>query len=154
MWDPPGMRNNSAVTIALMLAGCANREQSQHDLVMDRIEQQVQLPKGAHPLSDYARIYLAEDKDQVVAVYILPQIIERAAANECSELTKTDNLKTVPCVSARVRQLRAGERRWVSDHRDLPFEVAPGCEVITLAYDLPHRRFDELSCVGNRPVSY
>lgn len=121
---------------------------------MVQIERQVQLPKGALPLNDYARFYADAGHGQVVAVYMLPSLVERVAAEECEQLTAIDTSRSVACVSPEIRKVKAGERLWISDHANLPFEVTPGCEVITLAFDVGRRNFDELSCVGHRPTSY
>jgi hypothetical protein len=150
MWDARAMRIATAAVAALVLASCSTREQREHSALMDKIEKQAELPKGARPLNEYARLYADTGKGHLIAVYMLPSLIERGAARECASV---DTSKTVPCVSDNVRGIRAGERRWVSEP-DLPFEVARGCGVVTLAFDVERNRFDDVSCVGNRPVSY
>ena len=105
------------------------------------------------PLGDYARFYADAGKGHVVAVFMPPSLIERMAAGECEQLTDLNGgSKMVPCVADEVRKVKAGERRWVPQAK-LPFEVAPGCQVITLAFDTVHQHLEELDCVGNRRAS-
>ena len=85
---------------------------------------------------------------------MLPSVIERVAADQCEQLTDIDTSKSVPCVSSEIGKVKAGDRLWVGGHEKLPFEVAPGCEVITLGFDVERRRFVELGCVGHRPADY
>jgi hypothetical protein len=148
------MRAASIVTTVVLLTSCSTPEERKHHALMDQIEEEAQLPKGAASLNHYARFYADGGKGRVIAVYLLPSLIEKAAAEECEELTSVDASKNVPCVSQEVRKVKAGERRWLSNQGDLPFEVAPGCQVVTLAFDVTRRHFDELSCVGDRPVAY
>jgi hypothetical protein len=142
---------SKTVASAILVASCSTPEERQHSALMDQIEKQVQLPKGAAVLKSYVRIYTSGGKDQIIAVYLLPSVIERTANQDCEDLTSTGAARMVPCVAPQVRKLKAGERIWVSKSADLPFEDVPGCEVITLAYSTRNTRFDELSCVGQRP---
>jgi hypothetical protein len=142
------------IAAAILLTNCSTPEERKRQALMDKIEKQTRLPNGALPLDDYARLYADAGKGQVIAVYLLPSVIEKAAAEQCEQLTSLNTSKNVPCVADDVRKVKAGERRWVSDQAQLPFEVAPGCQVITLGYDATRDRLDELSCVGNRLVSY
>ena len=153
MWNGQRMKSALIVVSSVLLASCSSEER-QHRALMDQIEKQVQLPKGAGALNDYARIYTIGGNDQVIAIYVLPSVVERAADQECEDLTTTGTTRMVPCVSPQVRKIKAGERSWVPTSASLPFEDVPGCEVITLAYSLRDRRFEELGCVGQRPKTY
>ena len=151
MWDAQRMKAVPVVVPSILLASCSPPEERQHGALMDQIERQVQLPKGAGALNDYARIYTTGGKDQVIAVYVLPSVLERAANQECEDLTSTGTSRRVPCVSPLVQKIKAGERTWVPTSASLPFEDVPACEVITLAYSLRDNHFEELGCVGQRP---
>ena len=148
------MRTALIVGTAILMTNCSTSAERRTEGIMAQIEEQVQLPKGALTLNHYARFYADAGGGQVVAVYMLPSLVEKVAAEECEQLTGIDTSRSVPCVSPEVRKVKAGERLWLSDHANLPFEVAPGCAVITLAFDVGQRRFDELSCVGHRPTDY
>jgi len=146
------MRTWIAGTTALILTSCSTPEERRHDALMDQIEGQVQLPKGASPLDDYIRVYAAGGKDQVIASYALSSVVSDAAKQECADVAIDGSAKAVPCVSPVVRAAKPGDRVWVSRSGDLPFQDVHGCEVITLAYKLSEQRFEELGCVGQRPV--
>jgi|tagenome__1003787_1003787.scaffolds.fasta_scaffold20973950_3 hypothetical protein len=154
MWDALCMGTAPVALAAIALASCSRPEQRKHEALMDQVEKQAKLPKTAASLNNYARLYSDGGKGQVIAVYMLPSLIEKAAAQKCDQLASDFSSKRVPCISGEVRGIAAGERRWVSNQADLPFEVAPGCQVITLAFDVSRQHIDELSCVGDRPVNY
>jgi hypothetical protein len=118
---------------------------------MSAIEQDAKLPKGAGKLDDYARFYSDAGDGQIIATYLLPSVIRQIASEECEQLTSVSSSRMVSCVLPEVEKASAGERIWIADQGNLPFEVRPGCEVITMAYSLVERRFEELGCVGHRP---
>ena len=137
-------------------------QQTEHEALMDQIEQAAKLPQGAFKLNDYIRIYAGDADGQVVASYVLPSIIEKLANEECEQLEAApaggDEIdligQEVPCVAPEIVKVKAGQRLWITS-RDLPFDVVAGCEVITLAYDARKQQFDELGCVGHRlPAGY
>ena len=148
------MRTEAIAAVASLLASCSTPEERRNEDIMVQIEEQIQLPKGALPLDDYARFYADAGSDEVAAVYILPKVIEKMAADQCEQLTGIETSKSVPCVSSEVGNLKAGERLWVGGHENLPFEVASGCDVITLGYNTVRRHFVEIGCVGQRPAHY
>jgi len=151
MWDASRMRTATLAAMVILLTSCSTPEERRNEALMVQIEEQLQLPKGALPLKDYARFYADGRQGEVVAVYMLPSVIEKMAAEQCEQLTGTDTSKSVPCVSSEIGKVKAGARLWVGGHENLPFDVAPGCEVITLGFDSGRRRFVEVGCVGHRP---
>ena len=154
MWDAPGMKTAGIAATVILLTGCSPPEERRNEALMAQIEKQVQLPTGALPLNDYARFYADAGRGEVAAVYMLPSVIEKMAAEQCEQLTGIDTSKSVPCVSSENGKMKAGQRLWVGGHENLPFEVAPGCEVITLGFDVERRRVVELGGVGHRPADY
>jgi hypothetical protein len=154
MWDASRMRTATIVAMVILLTSCSTPEERRNEAIMVEIEKQVQLPKGALPLNDYARFYADAGRGEVAAVYMLPSVIEKMAAEECEQLTGIDTSKNVPCATSEIGKVKAGERQWVGGHENLPFEVAPGCEVITLGFDSGRRRVVEVGCVGHRPAHY
>ena len=145
------MRTATIAAMVILLTSCSTPEERRNEALMVQIEKQVHLPKGALPLNAYARFYADAGRGEVVAVYMLPSVIEKMAADQCEQLTGIDTSKSVPCVSSEIGKVEAGERLWVGGHENLPFDVAPGCEVITLGFDRGRRRFVEVGCVGHRP---
>jgi len=148
------MRAATTAAMAILLTSCSTPEERKNEALMAQIEQQVQLPKGALPLENYARFYADAGRGEVAAVYMLPSAIQKMAAEQCEQLTGIETSKDVPCASSDIGKVQAGERLWVGGHENLPFEVAPGCEVITLGFDSGQRRFIEVGCVGHRPAHY
>lgn len=90
----------------------------EQEAMMDRIESRLELPADAHGLTEYARYY-AWDDGRVVAVYI-----------------------------AAGRDVRAGERHWLADNRDLPMHLDGGCDVISVVYDLETQSVEQSLCNG------
>jgi hypothetical protein len=138
----------------VFLTSCSTHEQRRNEAIMVQIEQQIRLPKGASPLTDYARFYADPGQDFVLGVYMLPSALKYEAAQQCEEVTLNGAGKPTPCVPAAIAKVRAGERLWVGGHENLPFSVRPGCEVITFAFDRGKQRFVEIECVGHRSAAY
>ena len=151
MWDASRMRIATIAAMVILLTSCSTPEERKNEALIAQIEKQVQLPKGALPLNYYARFYADAGHDEVAAVYMLPSVIEKMAAEQCEQLTGIDTSKSVPCVSSEIGKMKAGQRLWVGGQENLPFEVAPGCDVITLGFDRGRRQFIEIGCVGHRP---
>ena len=145
------MKARLVASLVILLSSCSTPEERQRDVLMNQIEKHLRLPVGAEILNDYARFYTTGGKDQVIAVYVLPSVLERAANQQCEDLRSNGTSQTVPCVSLQVRNVKAGERIWVPTSASLPFEDVSGCEVITLAYSVKDKRFEEIGCVGQRP---
>lgn len=91
---------------------------------MQRIEEQVKLPKGAERLEQYARYY-ATDGNRVVATYI-----------------------TLVDPANRYYDLPAGQQRWLDDHRNLPAVSDGGCSIVNVIYDLKVGSAPEAFCNG------
>jgi hypothetical protein len=111
---------------------------------MDQIEHDVTLPTGAHPLSNYARYY-AFAGGGVHAVYVIPWDDKAMSAdNGCEERNGTTKHGFNCQIS--LNPLKAGERRWLADSRDLPIEFEGGCDVIELDFNVHKRRISNVAC--------
>jgi hypothetical protein len=115
---------------------------------MDRIESGIALPRGAHPLRDYARYYAADDHGLVFAVYALPDS-GPAGDESCSTLNAETilanaNGPAVSCPQASPEEgyLPAGQRRWMSSPEAIPTTPDTlGCEQVTFTYDPQRNAF-------------
>ena len=91
---------------------------------MDKIEMHIEMPKGSSPIGDYARYYASDDRQRVVAEYIM-----------------TVDPKN------RTYDLPIGKRRWVDDARNLPLINDGGCSVVSVEFD-PKTGKVEAGCNG------
>ena len=134
---------------AALLSGCSTPEERGREALMDQIEKQVQLPKGARPLSEYARYYAETGKSEVHAVYLIPISGELGPGEGCSELTENFSLKDVPCEpTADFPGLAPGERKWVADEDELPFMMDGGCMQVTVVFDKAKSVIRSAHCNG------
>lgn len=116
---------------------------------MDAIESTVVLPPSARKLNEYARYYSQGPDDEIVAVFVLPALVERKKHVECEELNEDlSSSKPVPCVSSLVKPIEAGQRQWIADWRNLPWVHEQNCGDITVLYDRRRRLFKEVRCPG------
>src|SRR5689334_10246854 len=99
------MRTGSVPLSALLLLSCAGPEERAHQALMDKIEAQVRLPKGARPLAEYSRYYAKGDRNEIVAIYLI--VPKPGPQPEGS----------VP----------PGNRRWFNDIREVPAMSGGGC---------------------------
>ena len=136
----------------MLLMSCASAEERKHDELMDRIEKQVRMPNGAAPLNEYARFYSDYGNGLIMGSYVFPSVIAKESSQQCEELTSMTTSKRVPCASEDVRNVKAGERRWLPNQNELPGNDGRGCQVISVLFDQRSGRFEEVSCVI--PVSY
>lgn len=122
--------------IALMLRGNVDDMSGHNDKVMERIEQRIHMPKGAHPLGSYARFYVRDPTGIVRAIFVVPPP-ELNEGDECEEVDSNDEWHAIPCpVSERAYpEVKAGERRWIIDHQTLPSVMDGGCAVLEFAVD-------------------
>jgi hypothetical protein len=136
--------------VAGPLMSCSTPEESGREALMDRIERQVQLPKGAGLIKDYARYYAESGGGEVTAVYLTP-IDEIVRPGEpCSEVGENFTSREVPCEPTRASwALPADERRWVENERALPFQCDGGCSQITVTFDKAKSVVKSAFCNGS-----
>lgn len=136
-------------------AYCPTFEGARQEL-MDRIEGAVRLPEGASPLTHYARYYSCGERGgrtgdpgpTVLAVYLRPWWGEPRPANwTCS---RYPSMKTVPCAPEldMSSEPRAGERRWVERHDDIPSVFDGGCSVVAFRYHVRTTELEAPFCNG------
>jgi len=150
LWDALLMTKAHTIALALLLVGCSSREDRRTAAMMDRLEQHVQLPKGARPLSAYARYYAAARGGDVEALYLIPWQGDVRAGESCEELTVNFTSRTVPCpkMKSPADELKAGQRRWVTDNRQFPLVLDGGCGVISLLFDGKTAKVKTVECNG------
>lgn len=137
----------------------APSEEVRREQIMDSIEKQVALPKGALPLSEYGRNYTYLKGGKVIGVYLIPP--KPSDPDEgCSAIGDDDELK--PCSAEELKEIadmerqliesqaRANERRWfVSVHQDLPGINDGGCSQVTIIYDEASGKILTAECNGS-----
>jgi len=125
---------------------------------MDEIERKVRLPAKAGPLDAYGRYYAFDGKAKVQARYVLPpepMTPDPLPADwGCEEMAMLGNSVTsreVPCGPDpdMRRYLKAGQRRWVEDHKAMPMIFDGGCMVMHVTFDLKSRKFEHVFCNGS-----
>lgn len=136
---------------SLVVQGCLQTPASNADKLFDEIEGQVQMPKKARDLAEYARYYAPSRGGKVQGVYLLPFPEPTVGLDQgCAEITGNSALRDVPCPPAPAQSevLKAGQRRWVSNERNLPLINDGGCRVINVQFDLKTRKVEEVTCNG------
>lgn len=149
----------SVVMLAALAAVTSSSasERTRHESLMDEIESQVRLPRGAHRLDEYGRYYAFEGKRWVEAIYMLPP--EPMTPDPlppdwgCEEVVMQGNditTREVPCPPDpdTSHYLKAGQRRWVADRKALPFVADGGCMVVNVRFDLKTRKIEHAFCNG------
>ena len=143
------MRAVSLVATTILLAGCSTPEERKHKALMDQIENQVQLPKGAHALGDYARYYTHDENGDVHGVYLIPFNDEPRPGEGCEELGSNLTGRNVSCPPGQSQDaLAAGKRRWVDDRRNIPFIMDGGCMEVDVIFDASKGRIKSAYCNG------
>ena len=133
------MRATSMVVAAILLTSCSTPEERKQQALMDQIEHEVRLPTGAHLLNAYARYYAFEN-GAVHAVYIIPWDNTPLTGDVCKTRSHDYNCHIL------LNPLKAGERRWLPEGRDLPIETEGGCGVVELDFDLDKGRVTNVAC--------
>jgi hypothetical protein len=105
------------------LSACSDAEEPRHSKLMDQIEKRVRMPVGSRPLAEYARYYAFDKKGRVTAVYTTWVEPDVASLN-----------------------LRAGQRRWVSDEGHLPLIFEGGCGVVEVIFDPATDKVERAEC--------
>ena len=107
---------------------------------MDRIEKQIILPKGARTLAEYARYYGVDDKGRVAGTYLTIDPPPDPSWT-CEDIVLNEEeveSRPVPCppdVEDPIRNLKAGQRRWVGDADNRPFRADGGCSQVNVLFD-------------------
>ena len=105
--------------ISLALIAAADRPMTVAERsIVERIERQVTMPRGASSLQAYDRYYARENRE--------------------------DGIEKVLAVF--VRNGRPGQH-WV-DQRELPLVLDGGCTVVSLAFDMASGRVEYVECNG------
>ncbi len=107
-WKPLAL-----IALLVPLAGCEKTPSLRRSEIMNRIEYQARLPRGARSMGHYGRYYAWIEPDRrVLAVYV-----------------------------------RGGTlgRRWVNRNH-LPKALQPGCDVVSLIWDVPAGRVEKIAC--------
>lgn len=116
---------------------------------MNAIEEQIRLPEEARPLDSYARYYAAGPKGEVTGVYVVP-FPDIGPDDMCEEVAEDMTTRTVACSRSEgsANSLKAGERRWLDNHRNLPVVLDGGCSVVTVEFNPATREVEQVICNG------
>lgn len=149
MCDFRRMNSLKIAAVVLLLGGCSSPQERERKTLMNEIEKQVQLPKGARPLSEYARYYANKDDGVVVAVFLIPIKDDIAPGESCEELFENFTSGKMPCEPMQFEwALPAGERRWFKDQRDLPWINDGGCAQVDVEFDIAKSTVKHVECNG------
>ena len=111
-----------AAAMLLLTAGAEPEEQQR--ALMDAIEKQVQLPKGAYHLDDYIRYYDYDESGKIVGVYVLSN---EWAEGGCEEINPDGSRSIVP----HCYRWRNGRRQW--GHAII--SSGGGCSVVNIVFN-------------------
>ena len=150
MWDAGQMKTAVVAIAFLLVAGCSTPEQRRHEALMNQIEKQVQLPKGARPLSGYARYYAYGEGGQIVGFYMVPQDDDVRPGETCEQVFENLKTREVPCpvTEHAPDEISAGRRRWLRDFNGLPGISDGGCIAVNLVFDPTTATVKEIACNG------
>lgn len=120
---------------------------SQHEALMDNIENAVPLPAEAAPLNHYARIYAKGAGKHVVALYFIPSAPDKARCG--AVLAHQAKSASVAQLCPPPQGMLAGERRWF-EHPVQPVQRSEGgCTQIDVTYDMDRHRIVKNHCYGS-----
>ena len=143
------MDTRHAAALAILLGGCSSAVERDPDELMGRIEHNLRLPEGASHLDEYARYYADAGNGEIVAVYLIPFGNEMGPDEACEEISEDFSTREVPCPERLPAQtMRAGERRWLADQRDLPWINDGGCAQIEVTFDKAKSVVKRIECNG------
>jgi hypothetical protein len=114
--DAPAQNNQGATPPA-----APSGRDAEQQALMDRIEREVRLPRGAGPVASYARFYAWQQQ-------------------------RGDGVRKVVAVYENLTGAASG-RRWVTE-REFPVIMDGGCGVVSLSYDVATQRIEHVSCNG------
>jgi hypothetical protein len=130
-----------AVLLLVLLSVSLTADEVRHERLMNEIEANLTLPKGALSLAQYARYY-TEYHGQIHGAYTT-KVEVRSKDYTCSEMQVDFSLKKVPC--AAIANLKPGQRRWVP-FRDYPAVAAEECGAVQIMYNPANRSFEYVEC--------
>lgn len=141
---------DSVVLIAALLSGCTSPEAAREDAVMSRIEQDVLMPPGAHSLASYARYYAPDGDGLINGIYVVPERQETEPGATCADVTANLTLQDAPCdiQPTPTDEIRAGQRQWRSNPRELPLILDGGCDIVLILYSQREHAFRLVRCAG------
>jgi hypothetical protein len=125
---------------------CCTGDSDPRELLSDKIEKTVRLPKGAAPLESYERYYAAHG-DEVLAVYINHSTEQREAISRaCTRIAG----KPFPCPlgNGPIRLVQSGQRAWIDNAQEMPGISGGGCAQVTLEYLPKQNLFTHVECNG------
>jgi hypothetical protein len=129
--------------LALTLNGCL-REQDARATLMASIEARIRLPDKSLTLDRYARYYARGANDNVEALYAIPAA---SFLDDVREYCQRTQRLSMPCApGGKSGLVGAGQRKWLSDFRDLPVSHGGGCGEIRFAFDPRREVFSPLEC--------
>lgn len=123
----------------VLLASRSDPAPDQREILMNYIERHVVLPKGALPLSKYARYY-SDYEGRVVAVYTT-ETEYRPADYGCSEMVEDFQSRDIECPA--IADAKPGERRWVA-FADYPGAVARDSHAVHLLFNKERNSFESV----------
>ena len=148
MCEPSRMRATYVGLVIVLLTACSTAEERKQKSLMDQIERTVRLPNGAHPLNAYARYY-AFQNGGVHAVYVIPWDRTPLLDKACGERSGNATTSHEGNCQILLAPLKAGQRRWLGQSRDLPIEFEGGCEVVEMDFDVGRGQVANVACHQN-----
>jgi hypothetical protein len=143
------MNSFKIAALLMLVSGCSSPQERKREALMNKIEKQVQLPKGARPLSEYARYYADKGDGVVAAVFLIPLSDEMRPGEGCEELLENFASREVPCEPMQFEwAMPAGERRWFKDQRDLPWINDGGCAQVDVEFNIAKSTVKYVECNG------
>ncbi|WP_157080945.1 hypothetical protein [Novosphingobium naphthalenivorans] len=114
---------------------------------MDEIERKVRLPKGAEPLTSYARTYAYSLPHTIEARYFLPD--PKPDVKTCEE-AKSYGLWNgqIAYLCPPPSGMAKDERRWLDSPSVLVDMTDGGCGLINLSYDTETKTITSVECDG------
>lgn len=132
--------------LLLCVGGCSPHVRSEQTVIMDMIERQISLPKGARPLKTYARAYAPSSNERVSALYFRPDAsLSSCAGAKAGGPTNGQIALLCPPPDG----FKAGERRWLTNSRLLPSVSDGGCAFIDVEFDIPSTKIISAQCHGS-----
>ena len=133
---------------ALLLAaeGCTPHIRPEQTAIMDLVERQITLPRGAKPLTAYARAYAETSKDRVSALYFCPDA-EFSSCRGAKAGGPSNGQIVLLCPPP--EGMQAGERRWLDNSQSLPSVSDGGCAYVDVEFNIPAKKVVLAQCHGD-----
>jgi hypothetical protein len=148
---------SAGVIIPLVALAACQHPASPQEALMGKIESEIVLPIKSFPLEKYARYYARDRRGQIWGSYT-PEADEsylKEVSQECRRIKKPGpNAREAPPFPCPlnvgpVRLVKAGQRLWMTDPREIPGASGGGCSFVTFIYDPKTSRFKNLQCNGD-----